>query len=219
MDKPISGTRKEILMLLKKRGRVTVDDLAASLELTGVAVRHHLSALKADGHVCSETERQSRGRPHELYSLTSEADEKLFPRTYEVMLEDLLEDLSASGGGKKVEQFFMRQKERMLEKYAPRVAGKNLRERVAEVTLILEEQGFMAEWQESSDGMFILTEHNCTISKVAERFSQSCYCELELIGDLVEANVERIEHRVAGDQRCAYAIKAKRKKRAMAGKK
>ena len=62
----------------------------------------------------------------------------------------------------------------------------------------------------SSPGVFRIVEHNCAIWAVAERYGQACTSELEFIRTVLDgADVERVQHMVAGARRCAYEVRAR----------
>jgi predicted ArsR family transcriptional regulator len=53
-------------------------------------------------------------------------------------------------------------------------------------------------------------EHNCAIWAVAERYGQACVSELEFIRTVLDgADVERVQHMIAGARRCAYEVRAR----------
>ena len=62
------------------------------------------------------------------------------------------------------------------------------------------------------DGSLLLLEHHCPVCEAASVCQGLCRSELELfqaaLGDDVE--VERVQHLLSGDQRCAYRIRAAR---------
>jgi DeoR family suf operon transcriptional repressor len=63
---------------------------------------------------------------------------------------------------------------------------------------------------ESSEPQFILTEHNCAISTVAESFPSVCGHELEMFAIALDGcSVERTHWMVDGEHRCGYLIQAK----------
>ena len=68
----------------------------------------------------------------------------------------------------------------------------------------------MAEWGRDYHGAIELTEHHCAIAKAARSCPALCDHELSLfrtvLGDDVQ--VDRIEHVLSGDRRCAYRITA-----------
>jgi len=81
-------TTGRILNLLRRKTQ-TVDDLAASLELSSNAIRNQIATLERDGLVASEGTRRGPSKPAWLYRLTPEA-ERLFPKPYASVLDQLL---------------------------------------------------------------------------------------------------------------------------------
>ena len=74
----------------------------------------------------------------------------------------------------------------------------------------------MAEVKEDEEGGgFLLVENHCPICAAANACQGFCSTELDLfrtvLGPGVE--VERVEHIVSGDQRCAYRVQPKNRAR------
>ena len=63
----------------------------------------------------------------------------------------------------------------------------------------------MAEWQAEA-GTFRLSEHNCAIRAVAERFPEVCAAEERFLEEALGAAVERRTHIVHGCNACEYQI-------------
>ena len=58
------------------------------------------------------------------------------------------------------------------------------------------------------DGPDKIIEHHCPIYEIARRFPQACHYEQELFTRTLRADVQRDEHKIAGDTRCRYVIEA-----------
>jgi DeoR family suf operon transcriptional repressor len=71
------------------------------------------------------------------------------------------------------------------------------------------EQGYMAEASAGASGT-VLTEHNCAIQAVAERFPEICAAEARLLAEVLGAEVERREHILSGCATCEYHVRFKR---------
>src|SRR5581483_11533856 len=82
------STRGQVVRLLRTAAR-TVEELAASLDLTNNAVRAHLATLERDGLVYQAGVRRGVRKPHATYALTHEAED-LFPKAYDALLNVLL---------------------------------------------------------------------------------------------------------------------------------
>jgi predicted ArsR family transcriptional regulator len=85
----------------------------------------------------------------------------------------------------------------------------SLDEQVAELTRILDEDGYLADVERLEDGGWRITEHNCAILSVATGFRQACSSEIAFIRDaLPGARVERVAHLMDGAHVCAYEVHA-----------
>jgi DeoR family suf operon transcriptional repressor len=205
-------TRREILQALKKRGELGADDLAEQLGLTTSGVRQHLVGLTSDGLVTHRQVREGPGRPRHCYHLTPAAD-GLFPRAYSELTNELL-GYAGDEEPELVERLFERRRRRRVDGASVRLAGLDFGAKVAELARILDEDGYLADFQANPDGTFLVTEHNCAILGVARRYGQACSSEIEFLRDaLPEANIERVQHMIAGAHSCAYEIKPKQKRR------
>jgi DeoR family suf operon transcriptional repressor len=201
----LPSTRRTLLDTLKRRGEARVDALAEALGVTVSAVRQHLTALQADGWVLHREVRAGAGRPHHLYRLSPEGD-RLFPRSYAAITIDLLAEAEAEDP-EIVERMFERRRARRVERAKARLDGKELAERVRELTRILDEDGYLAEAIDLPDGMFRIVEHNCAILAVATKYGTACGTELEFIREVLpDATVERVAHILAGGHVCAYEV-------------
>ncbi len=206
---PDSSTRREILRLVRLKGGLTAQQLAAELNITSMGVRRYLMALERDGLVRVHTQRQAAGRPTYVYRLT-EAGYDTFPNNYHVLATQLLNAVRVREGEAKIEALFAERMDQLFAQYEPRMRGKDLGERVAELARIQDENGYMAVWEKVEDG-YLLKEQNCAIYRVACRFQAACQYEIELFRRLLDANIERVEHQVKGDLACTYLISEKRR--------
>jgi predicted ArsR family transcriptional regulator len=208
MTPPLTASRQEILRLLRTHGEMTVDALSRAMGISSVAARTSSRAASTSRCWRTATERRPVGRPCRVYSLTETAGE-IFPQGYPGLALMILEHLRDRDGEEKVEEVFAARGERLEARYGPRMKGKSLRERVAAVARMQDEDGYMSEWEECPDGSFRLREYNCAICQVARCFPTVCDKEQELFARLLDADVTREEHVIAGDRRCSYVIKPK----------
>jgi predicted ArsR family transcriptional regulator len=203
-------TRRKLLLLLRKHPGTTVAELAAELELTGMGVRRHLDALESEGLVeTTECTRRARGRPASGWRLSATGLE-LFPRRYDTIALDVLEDVAEQVGPGAVAAVFERRTEKMVNEYEDALADRHtLEERVAGLTQIRDDAGYLAEMSADADGSLVLTENNCAVHRVAEHHPAVCAMELTLIRRVLGPDVEvtRTAHTMAGDAVCSYCIR------------
>jgi DeoR family transcriptional regulator, suf operon transcriptional repressor len=58
-------------------------------------------------------------------------------------------------------------------------------------------------------GQATLTEHNCAIPAVAERFPEICAAEARFLADVLRADVDRQGHMLNGCSACEYQVRFK----------
>jgi predicted ArsR family transcriptional regulator len=207
------STRSDLLLLLRKHPGSTVTDLAARLSLTGMGVRRHLDALAAEGLVETVAcEKRARGRPPTGWKLTA-AGLELFPRRYDALALDLLEDIAERVDPRAVDAAFSCRTDKLVAEYEGALAGASgLEQRVARLAGLRDDAGYVAEWEQDADGTLVLTENNCAVHRVAERYPVVCAMELALIRRVLGPGVEvtRVSHTMAGDPVCAYRIRPHR---------
>jgi predicted ArsR family transcriptional regulator len=200
-----TSTRDQIVHLLKINKVMSVSDLAERLGITEMAVRRHLNTLERDNLITSTLMRQAMGRPTHMYALTQQADEK-FPRKYQDLTIDFLQDIQEWEGDQKVEQLFRRREDRLEKVYREKVTG-DLEQRVAALAELQNEKGYMVEWEkEEGTDTYYLKEYNCPIAQVAKHFQQACSCELSLFRRVLDAKVEQTSCMAKGGDRCVYKI-------------
>lgn len=200
-------TRRQIIQLLRTSGPLTAAALAERLGITHVAVRRHLLTLERDGLVAGTVQRQPMGRPCCAYTLT-EAAEDLFPKKYAALSVELLDFLAATDPtGELVDRFFAHRREELVRRYGPEVAqGQDLRERVARLTAIQSENGYVADWEDAGDCL-VLKEFNCPVHAVSRKYDHACHHELEFFKAVLGTDqVERVECIARGGTCCRYRI-------------
>ena len=198
------GLRGEILVELKKAHRLTAKDLAAKLQISLNAVRHHLKELEAEALVEYERQHRDVGAPAFAYRLTA-AGEALFPRRYEATLSELLDHLVAREGRASAVAALEARYATLTRRLQEELAGAPPAERMAAVARLLSDDGYMAEAKASSGGGTLI-EHNCAVQAVAERFPEICAAEARFLSAVLGAEVERQEHILSGCSACEYRV-------------
>lgn len=207
------STKREIVQQLMKRGQATAHELAESLEITPQAIRRHLKELEGEGVIEYESVQVGMGRPQHIYQLTSQGRDH-FPKRYDDFAITFLDTLAETVGHEQVSQILQKQWQRKAMEYRDSVGNGSVQERVANLVELRKAEGYMAEWypieskaSEAQIEQYVLTEHNCAISNVAESFPSVCGHELEMFGAVLpDCTVERTHWIVNGEHRCGYLI-------------
>jgi predicted ArsR family transcriptional regulator len=200
------GSRHRLLLLLRKQPGATVADLARQMEISGMGVRRHLSALAAEGLVeraaCAAA---GPGRPPAGWRLSG-AGRELFPRRYDALALDVMEELAPEERAGAL----ARRNDKQAAQYQAALAScVDLGEQVAELAHLRDQAGYQAEWSPGEGDTVVLTENNCAIHRIAENHPSVCAMELSLFRQVLGPDVEvtRISHAIAGDSGCTYCIR------------
>ena len=201
----VKGPRGAILLELKRRGRATARDLGRSLGLSINAVRHHLKELESEGLLSYEREHRGVGAPVFAYFLAPAAD-ALFPRRYRETLEQLLDYVVARDGRAAAAAALESHFDAMGARLQAELAGAAPAQRMAAVVRALTEAGYMAEG-EATFCCGTLTERNCAIREVAERFPEVCAAEERFLASVLGGMIERRSHMLQGCGACEYKVR------------
>jgi predicted ArsR family transcriptional regulator len=200
-------TRRRIVKLLKTEGALDSASLAGRLKVTPMAVRQHLYALQQEKLVSAEERPVPVGRPAKFWRLTKEAD-RLFPDAYAelnaALINSVQDAFGADGMARLLDARFARQR----ADYASRItASAPLARKVQQLAQIRADEGYMAEVTRDGRG-FLFVENHCPICAAATLCQGFCAGELDLFRSALGPGVtiERAEHILSGDRRCAYRI-------------
>lgn len=198
-----------ILMALKMHGALSAAALGKRLGITGEAARQQLLRLAEQDLVTAASEARGVGRPLQLWVPTPAAQSR-FPDTHASLTAQLLDIVRIHMGDAALDTIINVREAETRERYEDELAGKeDLAERVAALTALRTEEGYMAEWREEADGSFLLIENHCPICAAAAACAGFCRAELEVFRAVLGPGVliARAEHIIQGGRRCTYVIR------------
>jgi predicted ArsR family transcriptional regulator len=201
-------TRRAIARLLKTEGPADAAQLAARLRLTPMGVRQHLYAMQREKLVAAEERPVPLGRPAKFWRLTREAD-RLFPEAYAELSIALIDALNDSFGADGLKRVIDARAATQQSAYAARTAPlRSWQEKVRELARARTEEGYMASVRADGRGGLLLVENHCPICAAATACQGFCASELDIFRAVLGPGVavERSEHIIGGDRRCAYRI-------------
>jgi len=204
------GPSKRQIVERLKRADATVADLARGLEMTEAGVRQHLDALAEHGLVVSRTRPSAgRRRPPTVWTLTDLAQD-LFPDRHDDLTVDLISAVRAALGDEGLQRVIDARAEQQRAAYARAMPKRgSLRTRAEALARVRSDEGYLAEVVDDPDGKgVLLVEHHCPICTAASACAGLCSSELDLFRDVMgpSVRVERTQHLLSGDRRCAYRI-------------
>lgn len=203
----LGDTQRRLLAAFKRLGRSSISEIAEQFDLSTGTLREHLNALSARGLVTrTGTRRRGPGRPEILYALT-ERGEDLFPTEDSELLADLVHHLLETDQAAVLERFFETRVDVRREQAQRSLRGIEGSERLEAVARIFSEAGFLAELAEHDHGEPVLRLCHCPLRTVVGQTALPCRAERQLLGELVEGELERIEYIPDGDSACSYRIR------------
>lgn len=205
-------SKNQILYVLKMQGAQTATALAKQLGVSPMAVRQHLQALQAENWVTYYEERRPQGRPVKLWHLTEQCT-LYFPDSHADLMVDLLRGVEAVFGTSGLEKLLAERTQRQIQTYSSKIAelteGKDWWERVKAIAHLRNQEGYMAEVILQPNDALLLVENHCPIRAAAASCQLLCRSEQEVFKTLLgpKISIERVEHSLQGDRRCAYLIR------------
>ena len=217
------SVRKRILELLKERDGATVAELAKSLGMASVSVRHHLDILQGDNLICvAKVARKGNvGRPQQIYGLTEEA-EPYFPDNFATLSSSLVRQLKAVLPPEKVHHAFRTMASEMAGDLGNRNASDTSpEEHLDGIVSYLNERGYLARWEhaeertetgggegsEEAEGSgYLLHKYNCPYFGVSGEHPELCMMDQMLVDELVGCPCKRTHSMAENQHCCTYFI-------------
>jgi predicted ArsR family transcriptional regulator len=218
--------RRHILEILKARNGATVAELAETLEMAAVSVRHHLDILQGDNLIRVERTARSGavGRPQQVYALTDEAAE-LFPNNFAALAGSLVRQVKHLLPPEQVEGLFRALANDLAQEFLHEQQGAQgtadlaalpAEERVRRVADFLNARGYLASYERAPgvapEGIgdaaqsYLVHKHNCPYAGVSGEHDELCLMDQALVDALFGQRCQRIAHMGAEGHCCTYRV-------------
>jgi len=168
-------TRHKVLAYLKKTRASSAREIARALKMSAPNVRHHLAVLCSDGRVefVAVNNREGRGRPEKLYSLSQAALGDNLPALANALLTE-------AGSRLKIEAIASR----ILD--VSQFANLPVTKRLALLIEKLNEMNYQARWEAGSEGPRVIF-GRCPYAKVIADHPELC----KMDGVMLEMSLAR----------------------------
>jgi DeoR family suf operon transcriptional repressor len=199
---------RELLDLIRRRGPLTVVEMAETLGVTGTAVRNRLSRLLSTGLIERTTEHVGRGRPRHQYRASAEAHKRL-GQNYADLAVALWEEMMGSVADSKLRRFlFTRITERLADVYRSKLTGEEWEGRLVQLSHVLHERGVEAEVARDESGVAtFLRQHSCPYYELAEVDRAICALERKMFEKVLGRGLTLSHCRLDGDRSCDFRAK------------
>lgn len=199
----ITGSKKELLNLIKRNGRISIDESAAETCLAKTTVREHFSQLEREGFVKRSFVRSGPGRPSLYFELTGKGNAQ-FPSSEPELMRQLLKYLKTEGKEDVIEDFFEAFWDQRIvdaKKMCEDAAAESVEEKLKVLTSMLEKEGFMPEYSDKG-----IKECHCPFADVVKETRLPCRLEKQFISKILGHDVERTSYIPDGDFCCSYHL-------------
>ncbi len=200
----MNSTREYILQTLLRRPGITINELADTVGINPISVRHHLTSLQVEGLVDAREERHGVGRPRMAYSLT-EAGTERFPTRYLRLTSRLLDQLKTSMPAPMVRELFAEMASEMAAEYTEQMQGLGMEERLEFAKVLLAEEGFNVEWEKVGDN-YQIHEGACPYLRIGQNHPEVCTVDQTLISKILALPASKIQCILSGDTHCTYVV-------------
>ena len=199
----LDTTRGRIVALLQK-GELTVDEIAARLQLTPNAVRAQMTAMERDGVVRRTGRRPGTTRPSLVFELTPEV-EQLLSRAYVPLLTQLVSIVADELPAEQMERLLRKAGRGLASELSAgkRLAG-SLKARVALASDVLNEQ-LGAVTHVEGNGSYVIRGIACPLSALTGKHPAVCLAMESLVTEIVGAPARECCER-ADRPRCCFTI-------------
>lgn len=200
----MKSTRERIIQTLLSHPKSTINELAESVGINGISVRHHLNSLLAENLVLVEEVRHGVGRPRQVYSLSEKGLER-FPTRYLRLTNLLLDQIKESLPGPVVAKLFEQMASDLAAGSAQKVKSMDIEEKLDVIKDMLAGEGFSVEWEKSGDEYHI-HEITCPYFHIGQAHPEVCTVDQALISTVLSIPAEKVNCVLNGDTHCTYVI-------------
>lgn len=203
----MKSTRERILQTLLNNPNSTISDLAVAVDINTISVRHHLTALLAEGLIRAQEERHGVGRPRLVYSLTENGAEK-FPTRYLNLTNRLLSQLKNRLSKKEIEKIFTQIAKDLAQEQSSKTQNMSIEEKLNFIKSSLSNEGYVIEWKKENDN-YQIDEISCPFYHISRNHPEVCSIDQALFSDLLSVPIEKIHCVLSGDNQCSYIFNLK----------
>lgn len=191
-----------LLDLLRKRGALSVAQLAGETQVTATAVRQRLTRLLARGEIQRKTEKAGRGRPAHRYEITDKGRRK-GGNNFGDLATALWQEVKQIKDPEVRRGLLQRISGRLAESYASEIRGRNLGEKMESLAKAFSDRRMPFEVDYSKD-LPVLAATACPYPDLAEQDRSICSMERMMFSELLGENVHLSNCRLDGGGCCTF---------------
>lgn len=192
-----------MLDILRKRGALSVSELAAEMDVTATAVRQRLNRLMAQSLITRDSSREGRGRPTHYYHLTEEGRRQSGANFADLAIA-LWQEIQAIDDDEVKQGLMERLARRLAGIYAARMHGRTLEERMSALMEFFCERNMPVSLDRDGD-LPVLQVEACPYPGLAEQDRTICSMEQHMMSELLGEEMQLNGCRLDGKGCCSFA--------------
>jgi DeoR family suf operon transcriptional repressor len=200
----MKSTREKVLQTLASNPRSTIMEIADSVGINAISVRHHLTSLQASSLVSAEEERHGVGRPRLVYYLTEKGMEK-FPTRYFRLTNNLLGQIKETLPEDAVQGIFKKMANRISEEYKPVLKNLSIEEKLDLLKDVMAQEGYELAWEKSTDG-YSISEVSCPFYQIGKEHPEICLFDKTLVANMLAIPETKVKHIRKAESHCVFVI-------------
>lgn len=179
----------EILVRVKRSGGMSVNELAAELKMSYMGVKQHCDDLRKQGYVDTWRRPKGTGRPEKIYRPTPKLDLVLTNWGSELCV-GLLAHAAQAYGESAPDRLLYSYLQQKAERWAAKMKGKTLRERLVELVKMRNADGWMSELVTDEQGTRLL-DHHSPLAEVARLYPNAWEMESRALTKVLGIPIDR----------------------------
>jgi predicted ArsR family transcriptional regulator len=195
-------TREKVLLLLRRKGPLTAQELGKELQISVTAIRQHILALEQASLVASRIRRQKLGRPGHEFVLCPKSEDA-FPKVYKELASSMLATAGDIGGSQLVKKLVNGWRTGLHREYAEKLRDVPEDEKLACIARLQNTRGHLAHF-EQGDHVQKLIQYNCVVHELSADYAAFCESERRMYEKLLGRPVKRVKCRAEGGDCCVF---------------
>ena len=202
---PVDSKDRDILEHLHRHGEATVQELCDLLGVTRNAIRQRIVRLEACGLMASKLQSQSRGRPKNVYHVTTKGLHSL-GEDYRELAVVLWEAIVALEDSVVKDQLISQVRDRLADRFRRKLTETgSAGERLDQLADEMKSSGFNVE-SDHTASLPILRETNCPFPMLADVDETICQVERQVLEQVLGTKVEFKNRCRDGHHCCEFEI-------------
>ncbi len=201
-------SRVRVLETVKKLDSPTLSQLSNELKMSKTAILKQVSLLERDGVISRTYVQTGKGRPVCKVNVTNNAYDQL-QDIYRSIAEDALSYVEKKFGCSMIKEIMALRNEKLIEEYRMELTGRDWESILKKFEEMRNREGYLAEVTERQDGSIEISEFNCPLIKIAEKYREACSFERDFLSYIFGMEIIQMSNVLENSRSCKFILREK----------